>query len=88
MKRYISATEFKAQCLAILDQVGESGDSLTITKRGKPVAVLGPVPKKPRRSIEGILAGKVRMSDDIVDFNMADDWEIVREADKARRKRA
>ena len=41
MKR-IAATEFKARCLALLDQVRDSGEPITITKHGKAVAVLQP----------------------------------------------
>jgi len=39
----IAAGEFKARCLALMDKVGRDGRSLTITKRGKAVAVLSPV---------------------------------------------
>ena len=38
----LSASEFKAKCLALLDQVHERGESVTITKRGKVVARLIP----------------------------------------------
>jgi prevent-host-death family protein len=41
----VSATEFKAKCLALLDQVDEEGGTITITKRGRPVAVVGPAKK-------------------------------------------
>lgn len=43
MLKTITATRFKAECLARLDEVAEAGDSLVVTKRGKPVAVVGPV---------------------------------------------
>jgi prevent-host-death family protein len=37
----MTATEFKAKCLEILDQLSAREiETLTITKRGKPVAVL------------------------------------------------
>ena len=36
----VSASEFKAKCLAIIDEVGESGTRIVISKRGKPVAEL------------------------------------------------
>lgn len=36
----IAASEFKAKCLAIIDEVGESGTRVVISKRGKPVAEL------------------------------------------------
>lgn len=34
----ITATEFKAKCLQLLDQVQRTGEDLVISKRGKPVA--------------------------------------------------
>lgn len=39
----VPAGEFKAKCLAMMDNVEREGASITITKRGKPVAVLSPV---------------------------------------------
>ena len=36
----VSATEFKAKCLAIIDRVNATGESVTITKRGRVVAKL------------------------------------------------
>jgi prevent-host-death family protein len=39
-ERTIGAGEFKAKCLALLDEVAKTGDTLIITKRGKPVAKL------------------------------------------------
>lgn len=38
----ISASNFKARCLALIDRVRESGESITITKRGRIVASLVP----------------------------------------------
>lgn len=38
----VSATEFKAKCLAILDQVQRTGETVVITKRGKVVARVVP----------------------------------------------
>lgn len=43
----ISATEFKAKCLGLLDHVGETGEELEITKHGKPVAKLVSVSEEP-----------------------------------------
>jgi prevent-host-death family protein len=36
----MTASEFKAKCLAVLDAVHEGGEPVTITKRGKVVARL------------------------------------------------
>jgi prevent-host-death family protein len=40
--RSIRASEFKAKCLAILDEVERTGEPVTILKRGRPVARLLP----------------------------------------------
>jgi prevent-host-death family protein len=38
----IQASEFKAKCLALMDQVARTGESITITKNGRPIAELHP----------------------------------------------
>ena len=40
----ISATEFRAKCLRIIQQMGRDGRPVTITRRGRPVALLSPLP--------------------------------------------
>jgi prevent-host-death family protein len=40
----INASEFKAKCLAILDEVADTGEAVMILKRGRPVAQLVPPP--------------------------------------------
>jgi prevent-host-death family protein len=37
------AGEFKAKCLSVMDKVCATGETVVITKRGKPVAKLVPV---------------------------------------------
>jgi prevent-host-death family protein len=49
--RTIPATRFKAECLQLLDDVAESGETIIVTKRGKPVARL--LPLAPPESLEG-----------------------------------
>ena len=34
----ITASQFKARCLRLLDEVGRTGEELVILKRGRPVA--------------------------------------------------
>lgn len=36
--RTVSASKFKAQCLAMLDEVAATGEEIVVTKRGKAVA--------------------------------------------------
>jgi prevent-host-death family protein len=66
--RVITATEFKAKCLALLDEVDENGGTITVTKRGRPVATIGPAKKKVWKSPKGILAGKCGITTDVVDM--------------------
>ncbi len=47
----IAASRFKAQCLALLDDVAKTGEPLVITKRGRPVARV--VPAEPPASLRG-----------------------------------
>ena len=44
--RTIKASEFKAKCLKLMDEVAESGQELVITKHGRPVSRLVPYRKK------------------------------------------
>lgn len=47
----ITATQFKARCLRLLDEVAESGETLVVTKRGRPVARVEPT--QPPRDLRG-----------------------------------
>ena len=44
--RTIKASEFKAKCLQLMDEVAESGQEIVITKKGKPVSRLTPYREK------------------------------------------
>ena len=56
--QFMKASEFKARCLAVLDQVSETGRELTITKHGKPVARVVPLQEAPtlRGSVEYLVS--------------------------------
>ena len=77
----MSSTEFKAKCLALLDEVQEHGGTITVTKRGRPVATVAPAKRKPWKSTKGILARKGKIVGDIVNFHM--DWDVLRDAGDA-----
>ena len=72
------AAEFKAKCLALLDEVEASGEAITVTRRGRPVATLQGAKKRPWKSSEGAWVGKVEITGDIVNFNTAGFWDVVR----------
>jgi prevent-host-death family protein len=76
--RVIAATEFKAKCLALLDEVAEQGGTITVTKRGRPVATISPAKKQRFRSPAGILAGKGIIVGDIVNFETTELWDALR----------
>lgn len=57
VEQSISASEFKAKCLALLDDVAATGAELVVTKRGKPVAKV--VPFESRDQLRGSLKGSV-----------------------------
>jgi prevent-host-death family protein len=78
----VSVTEFKAKCLSLLSQIDEEGGTVTVTKRGRPLATVAPAKKKPFRSSEGILAGKVKIIGDIVNLDNEDLWEVVTNPDR------
>jgi prevent-host-death family protein len=77
-QQVVGATEFKAKCLALLDEIEQHGGNITITKRGRPVAVLGPVKKKAWKSPWNSWAKKGKIVVDIVNLNFADQWECLR----------
>jgi prevent-host-death family protein len=45
--RTIPAGRFKAQCLRLLDEVAETGETIVVTKRGKAVAKVEPIEEPP-----------------------------------------
>jgi prevent-host-death family protein len=67
----ISASQFKARCLSLLDEVAESGAELTVTKRGRPVARV--VPADPAASLRGSVAYNV--SDDELIAPLDPEWD-------------
>jgi len=64
MGKTVAATQFKAECLRLIDEMSRDHQSVTITKRGRPVATLTPIATSPNRSIIGAMAGSVAGYDD------------------------
>ena len=55
----VSAAEFKATCLELMDRVRETGVEYVVTKHGKPVARLVPYTTAERAPIFGVMKGTV-----------------------------
>lgn len=75
MQAIIGAGDFKAKCLKLLDEVARTREPLVVTKHGKAVAKLVPIP--PETGLFGALAGSVRQEGDIVS-PLENDWEVCR----------
>jgi antitoxin (DNA-binding transcriptional repressor) of toxin-antitoxin stability system len=78
--RTIAISEFKATCLKLLDEVGRNGETLIITKRGIPIAQIGPPSAKPlpKRKLGG-MAGTLTYLGDIVGPVVGpEEWDALR----------
>ena len=61
----ISAAQFKAECLKLMDEVEKTRQPIIITKHGRPVAQLAPLPAD-TGSLFGYMKGTVRISGDVM----------------------
>ncbi len=71
----VPAGDFKARCLQLIDAVAATGEPLTITKRGRPVARLVPLPAA--KPLFGALRGSVLAQHDLV-AAMGETWDADR----------
>ena len=75
----ITATEFKARCLKIMDEIARTREPIIITKRGKPIAKLMP-PDEPPKSLFGYMKGTFEILGDIVDTPEIE-WNAMKDCD-------
>ena len=75
--RTIKASEFKAKCLKIMDEVAATSEPVEITKYGVPVARLVPVRQRPK-TIIGAMKGSILYMGDVVS-PIGEEWEAERE---------
>jgi prevent-host-death family protein len=61
----IPAAVFKAECLKLMDEVARTGQPVIITKHGKPVAQLVPIPAQ-SGSLFGYMKDTVKIKGDVV----------------------
>jgi prevent-host-death family protein len=78
--RTVAAGEFKAKCLALIDEVNTTGEPLLITKRGKPVARVLPSQDPPQRESPDAIFGSLRhmgvITGDIISSEFSDErWD-------------
>jgi prevent-host-death family protein len=74
----IQASVFKAKCLALMDEVARTGEVLTITKNGKPIAELRPHRPPRAKSLIGLHKGQGKILGDIISPIGTDLWEALK----------
>ena len=60
----MAAGKFKAQCLAVMEDVQATGEPVVITKRGTPVVKVVPVASE-EKGVFGFMAGEFKIAGDI-----------------------
>lgn len=64
-ERTVSAGDFKARCLRLMDEVAKTGISIVVTKRGKAVVRLVPAVTPPK-TLRGFMPEAFALEGDIV----------------------
>ena len=78
--RVMKASEFKAKCLQLMDEVAASGEEIIITKRGRPISRLAPYQERPK-SLFGIDKGRIEILGDII-APQDEEWEVESDPDR------
>jgi antitoxin (DNA-binding transcriptional repressor) of toxin-antitoxin stability system len=81
----IGAAEFRARCLALLDELTPEG--MVVTKRGRPVALVTPYPPRSRDLI-GTLRKKIETHGDLLPTGIAWKADQAARPSKAARRRS
>jgi prevent-host-death family protein len=69
------AGQFKTHCLAVIDEVNAKHEAVIITKHGKPMAKLVPIPQE-KDSIFGFMQGRGKIVGDIIEpVFPPEDWD-------------
>ena len=71
--RIVKASEFKATCLKLMDEVATSGEEIVITRNGRPVSRLVPFRERPE-SLFGIDRGRLELRGGVL-APVAADWD-------------
>lgn len=72
----MKASEFKARCLKLMDEVQNTGDEIVITKHGKPISKLVPY-RIMATTLLGLHKDKITSLDKEI-FSTGESWEAER----------
>ena len=78
--RTMKASEFKAKCLQLMDEVADGGGEIVITKNGKPVSRLVPYEERPK-SLFGLGRDRMKIIGDIIS-PIDVEWEAMTDPDR------
>lgn len=70
----LGISDFKARCLALLEQVRTRGDQLVVTKHGRPIARVVPV-HEGTGPLRASMRHLIEVRGDIVTTDWSEDWE-------------
>ena len=75
----IMISNFKATCLSVLDRVKKTGQPILVTRRGEPIALIGPPPQqKSYKSWMGMFCSRGRITGDIISPALnSGKWEVL-----------
>jgi prevent-host-death family protein len=73
--RSIPAGEFKQKCLSLMEEVASNREELVITKHGRPICKLSPLPNRKRLSRFGWMKNSLTIHGDLTQ-PVQESWEI------------
>lgn len=73
----VVVSEFKAKCIAFLREAQQTGESILVTRRGRPIARVEPVRDIRSERPLGVFRGRMKLRGDIVQAEWSSDWEAL-----------
>ena len=72
----MAISQFKTHALKIIDQLSQNNESIVVTKRGKPLALITPYIDSSQKIKPGQLSDTLIFEEDIVSPLGEDMWEV------------
>ena len=81
MLETIPISKFKATCLRLLDNVKKTGNSIIVTRKGEPIALVSPPPPPPKPDQWlGFMKDRIKITGDIIaPASDEKDWEALKD---------
>jgi len=81
MLETIPISKFKATCLRLLDNVKKTGNSIIVTRKGEPIALVTPPPPPPKQDQWiGCMKDQIKIKGDILNPAVDEkDWEVLKD---------